>query len=258
MTKSRRIRKPVSQQEAIVPATLTPVPAEFTAPSGPAITPKQMEWILKCRDEKDLTPEHIEWINAEIAKGITKARASEILDRLFKLPRKRAAEVVDRISAANPFKVKAEDGTDVPKNAWRVSDLHTMGLAKLAEGRYALRDDSDKLNPIKFYRVTKWQGEREMMVSVKIMASDAEYPLKDVLRRYEVTKAICADMVRAAQLYGREIGSCGRCGRTLTRRLSREFGIGPDCAEQMGISGLMAGLKVDLIAAGIDPDEKVN
>ncbi len=34
--------------------------------------------------------------------------------------------------------------------------------------------------------------------------------------------------------YGREIGSCGHCGRTLTKKSSRDAGIGPKCATRHG------------------------
>lgn len=46
--------------------------------------------------------------------------------------------------------------------------------------------------------------------------------------------AILAEPQAAMELYGRLIGSCGHCGRTLTNEVSRERGIGPKCATKMG------------------------
>lgn len=42
---------------------------------------------------------------------------------------------------------------------------------------------------------------------------------------------IVDDPQSAMQTYGREIGRCGMCGKTLTDELSRERGIGPVCWE---------------------------
>lgn len=36
---------------------------------------------------------------------------------------------------------------------------------------------------------------------------------------------------RAAVAYGRTVGYCCRCGKPLTDRISRHYGIGPDCRE---------------------------
>lgn len=227
----------------------TPVPAEFvTAALSPDATPRQMEWILKCRDEKALDEAQIAWLDAEIDKGISKGRASEILDRLFKLPSKPvtpATTIKNIVADNNPFA------------AAKAADLPTI-----ADGRYALRDDPETLeqddpNPIKFYRVnTPTEGKWANFTFVKRYSSDAEYPVKGAAR-LAVLARIADDPTGASQLYGREIGCCGRCARTLTRRLSREFGIGPDCAEQMGISQEMLELKSKLIAEGIDPEERV-
>lgn len=47
-------------------------------------------------------------------------------------------------------------------------------------------------------------------------------------------KAVAAlrhfNLEQSAQIYGQELGHCGRCGRTLTNEASRYLGIGPECA----------------------------
>lgn len=45
---------------------------------------------------------------------------------------------------------------------------------------------------------------------------------------------VAAEPTEAMARYGRELGHCGRCGRTLTDDESRAFGIGPDCRAMMG------------------------
>jgi len=96
-------------------------------------------------------------------------------------------------------------------------------------GRFAVTIDGT----LGFYKVDaptegKWAG----WVFVKQQAGDDYYPVKGA-RRSQVIKAIEADPKAAMLLYGRELGSCGHCGRTLTDEASREAGIGPVCATKM-------------------------
>lgn len=209
-----------------MPATLTPVPAEFTSANIPMATPKQLEWIGKCRDERVLTDEHITWLDAEIAKDITKARASALLDKLFALPRKPRAQTVH-------------------------GGQHTSKpIPDIPSGRYALQGEN-VLNNIEFYSVYRFEDGG---LSLKRFASDERYPVKGAARQ-SVLKAIAADITGAARLYGTETAHCGRCAKLLTRRVSRTFGIGPECAEHMGISAAYEALEASLKAQGIDPNE---
>lgn len=102
------------------------------------------------------------------------------------------------------------------------------------EGRYALVTGD---GGIRFYKVDcpttgRWAG----YVFVKAMAGGESYPVRDRNFREEILYAIKQDVRGAALLYGREIGSCGICGRTLTDENSRQAGIGPVCAKKMGWS----------------------
>jgi hypothetical protein len=49
-----------------------------------------------------------------------------------------------------------------------------------------------------------------------------------------VARKIAADPKGAMLRYGQEIGSCGHCGRELTNKVSRDFGIGPKCRKDKG------------------------
>lgn len=100
-------------------------------------------------------------------------------------------------------------------------------------GRYAVTGEDGST---KFYRVDrptegKWAG----YVFVKVQAGDELHPLKGRTAKDGVLRKIAADGIQEAMLrYGREIGECGHCGRTLTNEESRELGIGPICRNKMG------------------------
>jgi hypothetical protein len=105
--------------------------------------------------------------------------------------------------------------------------------AAVPEGRYAVDGDDGNL---KFYHVDrptegKWAG----YTFVKVQAGDEYYPVKGKGPREAVLAKIAEAGIEAAMLrYGREIGACGHCGRTLTNPESRELGIGPVCRAKMG------------------------
>jgi len=99
----------------------------------------------------------------------------------------------------------------------------------VAAGRYALIQDG----VTKFYRVDrptegKWAG----YVFVKVQAGDDFWPIKGA-GKDAILAAIAADPDALAR-YGRELGICGVCGRTLTDEESRARGIGPVCLEKGG------------------------
>lgn len=97
-------------------------------------------------------------------------------------------------------------------------------------GRYAVEIDGR----LGFFKVDcptegRWAGR----VFVNQMASDTEYAVRG-FRLGLVLDTIAADSQAASLRYGREIGACGVCGRTLTDEDSRARGIGPICADKMG------------------------
>jgi Family of unknown function (DUF6011) len=47
-----------------------------------------------------------------------------------------------------------------------------------------------------------------------------------------LAKIVMDGAEQASKRYGRELGNCGRCGRTLTDDASRAAGIGPVCASK--------------------------
>lgn len=97
-------------------------------------------------------------------------------------------------------------------------------------GRYAIEVDG-KLGFFKVDQPTegRWAG----YTFVKQMASDTEYAVRG--DRKDLVLSAIANAPQAASIrYGREIGKCGVCGRTLTNEESRAAGIGPICRGELG------------------------
>jgi Family of unknown function (DUF6011) len=98
------------------------------------------------------------------------------------------------------------------------------------DGRYAMSMDG----VVKFYKVnTPTQGKWRDFTFVEAQASDEFYPVKGALKSI-VLGLIAIDPQAATELYGKALGVCGICGRTLTNEESRKRGIGPICAQERG------------------------
>lgn len=147
-----------------------------------------------------------------------------------RIGRKLSTEQVDRARALSSAEASA-----LIDEERRVAGERTPALDDLPEvpaGRYAVRHGDGS---IKFYKVDcptegKWSGR----VFVSIQAGDELHPVRNRAQRASVLATIADDPEAASTLYGREIGACGVCGRTLTNEESRERGIGPVCAEARG------------------------
>lgn len=110
---------------------------------------------------------------------------------------------------------------------WAVRHLVHECPAPIEPGMYAVDTDV-----VRFYKVEHGTGKWEGYTFVAMQVSDELYPVKGHLRDM-VLAAIAKDPRAAAELYGRELGICSRCGRTLTSEW-RKKGIGPVCAEKAG------------------------
>ena len=124
---------------------------------------------------------------------LTRAQASELIEELLTMPR------------------KPETATLVPA------------------GRYAIADNNGEVRFVKVERPgpnSRWSG----WTFVSLQAGDDFYPVRNRDNRASILHAIALDPREAMLRYGREIGACGHCGRTLTDAESRAAGIGPVCA----------------------------
>lgn len=108
----------------------------------------------------------------------------------------------------------------------------TAVVASVTDGYYALATGVDDWT---FYRVntgapgSKWAGFQ--FVSREV--SEEEYPVMRAART-EVLARIATDAKQATLDYGLQSKRCGRCHRKLTVKASRDRGIGPKCAGDMG------------------------
>lgn len=175
-----------------------------------------------------------------LLKRTTRGKASELITTLKALPRKQVAK--DAAADEPVKKVPAVPG-----------------------GRYALLDPADDLNPVKFYLVREGKDNREKggknwtgALFVERFASDDTFPVKGA-ERYRVLEAIAANPLEAAQRFGDSWECCSRCGRGLTRRLSRTLRIGPVCLSRAGwlidADAYVAQAREAIVAEGHDPDE---
>jgi hypothetical protein len=129
----------------------------------------------------------------------------------FGMSKKKASELITWYEAQKDKPDAQQNGNDLPD---------------VKAGRYAVNNEQGKLA---FYRVSrptdgKWKG----WTFVDVMASDERHPIKGFAAKKAILEKIAADP-DAGPRFGREIGSCYVCGRTLTDELSRQLGIGPVC-----------------------------
>ena len=98
-------------------------------------------------------------------------------------------------------------------------------------GLYALATSTG----LKFYKVERpTEGRWKDYTFVSIQHSDEFTQIKDSARKGKILRTIGNDPEGAMALYGKTIGRCGKCSRTLTNEESRARGIGPVCAEALG------------------------
>jgi Family of unknown function (DUF6011) len=236
------------------------IPAEFLGADPALASDKQVAFIRSLLDERDLfaSPKWFDAVNAmdqgeyeeylarvkrDQVAHLTKQQASEWITRLLELPKKAAPR------ADGPARIDAYPG--VPA------------------GRYALEDPADELNPVKFYHVEQGRDytarggkDWSAFLFVTRFSSDDRYPVKGK-DAHRVLNEIAADPKGAAIRFGREENACAICGKRLTRRLSRELGIGPVCgarfhAETGEWAAVRNAARDHLLSQGLDPDEVIS
>lgn len=215
-----------------------------TAKVGRPATEKQIEFINRLAEQVGKpVPDHVDlttWTTAE---------ASEMIERLKALvpadaPGKRATErqvafvqslIAEREIPQDLVEVAAQTTWDVEQasaliRALKVAPRLEVGMAapshpEVLDGRYAIPNASGK-GGLAFYKVwTRRDGSR----GVDLQVSDDYLPVGRA-QVPGILARIAEDVQGASAAYGREIGCCGVCGRTLTDETSRAVGIGPVCA----------------------------
>jgi hypothetical protein len=141
-----------------------------------------------------------------LEQGFAKSAGSQFITKYKDLPRATAEESTTEFGTPAGTVVRETHSTVTP-------------------GRYALVRDG----VTKFYRVTEGKGRWAGRTFISVQASDDLHSIRNPQERAEILKLIAANPAEAATRYGVELGSCHRCGRTLTDAVSRSLGIGPDC-----------------------------
>jgi hypothetical protein len=144
--------------------------------------------------------------------GLGKVRASNMIGHLKALPLKHPAQQKGSFQFG-PIK------SDVP------------------QGRYAVTGDDGTTD---FYRVDRptegrWAGHIFVKLGLGGPYGEPRWeriPLRNV--QTILDKVAKAGPKEAMLRYGKELGHCGHCGRTLTNPDSIEAGIGPVCRGKMG------------------------
>lgn len=101
-----------------------------------------------------------------------------------------------------------------------------LTLPDVPEGRYAVEVDG----VLKFYSVDVSDNG---FVKAFVWASDEQHelPFKAMVAVLDLIVAVTP--LEASKAFGRAIGKCGKCHRTLTDPNSRAAGIGPVCAGRL-------------------------
>lgn len=167
------------------------IPYDGSAPTELMATEKQIKFMEDLRDGKDLS-------------SLLPGQIAWLRDADFsKVPRRRASDVIGAMK-------------DLPK-----AGKDAANLPDVPDGRYAIPKDDGTLM---FYSVKKGRT----ITFVDVWASDTRYPVQNASERMRILTAI-KDDPDAGPRFGREIGRCYVCGRTLTDETSRQLGIGPIC-----------------------------
>lgn len=177
------------------------------------ISEAQAKWVVDIAETKEgVTDEMVKSLSIRLEQGFARAAASAFITKYKDLPK--------RVTVAQATAGHGEPSAFTPE-AKTVSDVPA--------GRYAVERDG----VLKFYRVSKGKGQWAGRTFLEIQASDDRHPIRNAKVREEILAQIAENPEEAATRYGVELGSCYRCGRTLTDETSRALGIGPDCRSKL-------------------------
>lgn len=144
-------------------------------------------------------------------RALTKTRASQEIDTLKDLLR------IGREHAAKM-------GREVPAQR---REIGSQLAAQVPAGRYAITGNEGQTI---FVHVVKFDSGAFI---VNQQVSDDETRMPKVIARSALQKILDAGIEESSTRYGRELGICGVCGRTLTNEDSRQLGIGPVCRARL-------------------------
>jgi hypothetical protein len=186
-----------------------------------------------------------------------------VVHRVHELLEEKAQLIREVISSAKqdeavvPGKVTAADLLDVCVEEKRESSQRVVQAPELGDwpsGRFAVENSKGELRFFKVDRPEEGSGWDNWVFVSRVIGGAGDVKLGGVkpdgtcygkgagadkavnaATVAAVLRAINAEPLEAAKRYGRELGVCGGCGRTLTDENSRREGIGPICAAKYGV-----------------------
>jgi len=119
--------------------------------------------------------------------------------------------------------------------------IQPLDLRTVPSGRYAVMTADDHATFYVIDNIVDARSKWKDWVFVSLMSSDnkikvgSQRPGQTYQGQHQkYLQTIKDDPYSASTLFGRMVGSCGICGRTLTDPESIENGIGPICAQKVG------------------------
>lgn len=185
-------------------------------------TDRQREYLHDLLNQQDLTAS-IKWMDATQGMDAEELEAAfgELHERVDgRLGKREASNWIEKLKTLPAKNIKGSGGhwpsieTDIPA------------------GHYAVTGEDGTTD---FYRVDKpTEGKWAGRTFVKLQLSETYERLSLSGTRAVLKKIEEAGPREAAIRYGKELGKCAICNRTLTNNDSIALGIGPVCAEKVG------------------------
>jgi hypothetical protein len=166
-----------------------------------------------------------------------------------------ASAWIERLLAKND-----DPGRKKDKYGGKTAGGNMPSAEALPSGRYALLigEEGVDQNDWHFFKVKR--GTRNPDVAwIHRIAGDDEWEMQFNEGLKIARQIVDAGIGKAASDYGEQKKCCSRCGRGLTRRISRKLHIGPVCGGHFyqDWDERLAAARDELRAEGLDPDENI-
>ncbi len=181
-------------------------------------TEPQVNFITKLLGEREVGAEEAR-IRAALSGGnLDKSSASNVITKLLAAPRKAQAQ-----AAGNPWEAVNEAFKDVETSFYAIPAGYVRAQSLDLYG-------SDYL----FVRVRNY-GQRKYVSRVHGAPGHPRYSRIDPRTSLALAEIMRGNHVQFAAQWHEHSGNCGKCNATLTDQVSRDRGLGPDCAKMFGI-----------------------
>lgn len=185
-------------------------------------TDRQREYLHDLINQQDLTAS-IKWMDATQGMDEEELEAAfgELHERVDgRLGKGEASKWIEKLKALPAKNIKSRKGS------------YPSVVTDVPAGHYAVTGEDGTTD---FYRVDKpTEGKWAGRTFVKLQLGENYERLSQANTRTVLAKIEVDGPREAAIRYGKELGKCAICNRTLTNNESIERGIGPVCADARG------------------------